>query len=81
MVYKKILGVTEPCITYMRVTAFQLSFTFRDVKDNVSFGAYNDITTSATLPNFQFYQRQSWPQAYSPAIYSYVLYLPSVHGK
>lgn len=66
-----ILGVTEHGITYMIVTTLQLSSTFHDVKDNVSYQAYNDVNTSVTLLHFHFCQRQSWTQVYSPAIYSH----------
>lgn len=72
LVCKIILGVTNRVITHKRVTVFQFSSTFHDIKDNVSFWAHN-INTSATLPHFHFHQRQSWPQAYYLAIYSYFL--------
>lgn len=47
-------GVTKHGAKYMKITAFQLSSTFHDVKDNASFWAHNDINTSAMLPHFIF---------------------------
>lgn len=73
--FEMILGVIEHGITYKRVATLQLSSTFHNVKDNVSYQAYNDLNTSVTLLHFHFCQRQSWTWVYFPAIYNHFFYI------
>lgn len=81
VVFKMILGVTEHGITYKKITACQLASTFWDIRDTISVWAHNEINISVALSHFHFYQRQSWLQAYYPAVYRYFKNLSSIHGK
>ena len=57
VVCKMSWGVTKHSDTYMKVTAFQLSSIFHDVKNNVSFWVHSGVITPEIVPHFHFYQR------------------------